>query len=258
MKKAALIEKYKKGHLSPAEEHELEVMVANGDVSMAELGLDKLHDMVMSADVPATSESLNDGFYSMLAAEKTKAARKVSWESLTMIWSRPFFRYAYSALLIFIGIMIGNQFLKNDDYNNQVEHLSKEITSMKEMLMLQLLEQESTTDRLRAVSLTDEMPEVGDKVTAALLKTLNHDENTNVRLAALEALLPFSNQPKVREGLIESIGRQTSPMVQVALAEVMVALQEKRSVDKLEKLIDSDSTPAEVKETIKENLKVLI
>ena len=258
MKKAALIEKYKKGHLSSAEEHELEVMVANGDVSMAELGLDKLHDMVMSADVPATSESLNDGFYWMLAAEKRKAARKVSWKSLAMIWSKPFFRYAYSALLIFIGIMIGNQFLKNDDYNNQVEHLSKEITSMKEMMMLQLLEQESTTDRLRAVSLTDEMPEVGDKVTAALLKTLNHDENTNVRLAALEALLPFSNQPKVREGLIESIGRQTSPMVQVALAEVMVALQEKRSVDKLEKLIDSDSTPAEVKETIKENLKVLI
>jgi hypothetical protein len=46
--------------------------------------------------------------------------------------------------------------------------------------------------------------------------------------------------------------------VQVALAELMVAIQEKKSVDALKQLLNSDKTPQEVKSRISESIKVLI
>ena len=47
-------------------------------------------------------------------------------------------------------------------------------------------------------------------------------------------------------------------MVQVALAEVMVALQEKNAVDPLKKILDKERTPKEVKEKIEESISTLL
>ena len=96
------------------------------------------------------------------------------------------------------------------------------------------------------------------KVTGALIRTLNQDENVNVRLAALEALKPYATDSSVREALIRSIAKQESPLVQVSLAELMVALQEKGAATEFEKLVESGNIPAEVKEKLRESIKVLI
>ena len=124
--------------------------------------------------------------------------------------------------------------------------------------MLSLLEKESATDRLRAVSLTSEMDNVSRKVTEALIQTLNQDGNVNVRLAALDALRPYVRDSGVREELIKSIASQNSPLVQVALADLMVELQEKKSVKELEKLLNDKGTPKEVKDRIQESIQTLI
>jgi len=129
---------------------------------------------------------------------------------------------------------------------------------LKEMVMLSLLEKESATDRLKAVSLTSEMTQASKKVTEALIQTLNEDGNINVRLAALDALRPYTHESSVRESLIRSISNQSSPMVQVALAELMVQLHEKKSVKELRKLLEEEATPKDVKERIEESIQVLI
>jgi hypothetical protein len=102
------------------------------------------------------------------------------------------------------------------------------------------------------------MDNASEKVTNALFTTLNHDENVNVRLAALEALTSYSKDSAVRAKLIASISAQDSPLVQVAMAELMVAIQEKKSVEALKQLLNSDRTPKEVKTKISESIKVLI
>ena len=124
--------------------------------------------------------------------------------------------------------------------------------------MLSMLEKESATQRLKAVSLTSDMDQVSEKVTNALFATLNNDENVNVRLAALEALTSFSKESTVRAKLIGSIATQDSPLVQMALAELMVSIQEKKSVDALKQLLQNEKTPKEVKTKISESIKVLI
>ena len=128
----------------------------------------------------------------------------------------------------------------------------------KEMMMLSLLEKESATDRLKAVSLTGEFSNASEQVTHALLKTLTMDDNVNVRLAALDALRPYAANSAVRAELIRAIAKQDSPLVQIALAELMAALQEKSSLKEFEKLLKDDKTPSEVKKRIKEKIEVLI
>jgi HEAT repeat protein len=139
-----------------------------------------------------------------------------------------------------------------------VAQLTQQVESLKEMMMISLLEKESATERLKAVSLTHDLAGPSEKVTTALLRTLNSDPNTNVRLAALDALQGYTSLAEVRAGLVHSITLQKSPLVQVALAELMVAIQEKSSVSALKKVMDQKATPKEVKEKIKKSIDVLI
>ncbi len=129
------------------------------------------------------------------------------------------------------------------------------ISDMKEMMMLSLLEKESATERLKAVSLTQEMDQASKHVTGALLQTLNNDENVNVRLAALDALRPYSKDGQIREALVRSIAQQKSPLVQVALAELMAELQEKGAIDAFKNILEDGETPSDIKKKIRENIQ---
>lgn len=166
-------------------------------------------------------------------------------------------KLALASLAFVAGISLGYFALTKPNDGRQIEALSKEVADLKEMMMLSLLQKESAIERLKAVSLTEEMGEASAKVTGALIQTLNGDENVNVRLAALEALKPYVADSHVRQALIQSIAQQDSPLVQVALAELMAALQEKSSVQELRKIIQSEKTPNEIKMKIRESIKIL-
>lgn len=124
-------------------------------------------------------------------------------------------------------------------------------------MLLSLIENPSATERLRAVSYTKELSGANDKVVGALLSTLNHDENVNVRLATLEALAQLAHEPNVRRGLVQALKYQDSPLVQSALADVMVQLQERRSVQPLRRLLSQPGLNKAVKSKIEESLKTL-
>ena len=97
-------------------------------------------------------------------------------------------------------------------------------------MVLTLLDQPSANKRLQAVNEVNKLSSVTKTITKALFSTLNNDTNVNVRLSAIEALANYTEIPEVREGLIASIMNQKSPMVQIALADLMVKLQEKKAV----------------------------
>jgi len=119
--------------------------------------------------------------------------------------------------------------------------------------MLSLLQDPSASQRIRAVAYTDEMSNVDRKVIDALFTTLNVDPNVNVRLAALEALVKLSDKPQVREGLVRSISLQESPLMQSAMADAMVKLREKSSVESLQKLLNKKDLNQMVKHNIEKS-----
>jgi HEAT repeat protein len=125
-------------------------------------------------------------------------------------------------------------------------------------MLLSLLQDPSASQRIRAVSYTDEISNVNYKVIDALFTTLNEDPNVNVRLSTLEALVKLSREPRVREGLVRSINLQESPIMQSAIADVMVKLQEKSSVQYLKRLMNKKGLNQMVKLNIEKSIQKLI
>jgi hypothetical protein len=251
-----LVAKYNEGLADPAEIKLIEKLIAAGEVDLTSLHeLAGLDEQIQKMEMAAPSLSLDDKFYTALADEK-RASRKTNSFSFPSLNSL-FPRLAMAAVLILSGFAAG-YFLQSPQQKTEVSELTKEVGDLKEMVMLSLLEKESATQRLKAVSLTSEMDQASDKVTNALFVALNKDENVNVRLAALEALKPYVSKSDVRKKLIESIDEQASPLVQMALAELMVSIHEKKSVDALKQLLEKESTPEEVKTKISESIKILI
>jgi len=251
-----LVAKYNEGLADPAEIKLIEELIVAGEVDLASLHeLALLDEQIHKMEGASPSLNLDDKFYTALADEK-RASRKTNSFSFPSLNSL-FPRLAMAAVLILSGFAVG-YFLQSPQQKTEVSELTKEVGDLKEMVMLSLMEKESATQRLKAVSLTSEMDQASDKVTNALFVALNKDENVNVRLAALEALKPYVSKSTVRLKLIESIEEQASPLVQVALAELMVIMQEKRSVDQLRQLLKDERVPKEVKYKISESIKVLI
>lgn len=251
-----LISKYNEGLADPSEIKLIEQLIEAGEADLTQLrelaDLDKqLHKM----ESGSPSMNLDDHFYKALADEKKKLKSTTSFTLSS--WSTLFPRLAVAAVLILVGFSVG-YFAQLPSENKEVVQLTEEVSELKEMMMLSLLEKESATQRLKAVSLTSEMDQVSSKVADALFATLNQDENVNVRLAALDALKVYSRDSLVRSKLIESIAIQDSPLVQIALAELMVSIQEKKSVDALKQVLQSDKTAKEVKTKISESIEVLI
>jgi len=139
----------------------------------------------------------------------------------------------------------------------QLAALSTQVHEMREMMMLSLLQNPSASERMRGVSYTSDIKNVNPGMADALLATLNNDPNVNVRLTTLEALTHFANDPRVREGLVQSILQQDSPLVQSALADVMLKLQEKRAVKSFKKLLKQKDLNGMVKTKIEQTISRL-
>ncbi len=244
-----LLARYNQGLADPAEVKQIERWLEAGTISLTDLrDLSELERRLNQASDPVPSLDLDARFAAMVAREKELqpvVQRTVS------LWSQ----LAVAASLAVAGFLAGYYLQKP---SGDVTILAQQVSEMKEMMMLTLLEKESASERLRAVSLTSDMTEVSDKVSDALFQTLNGDPNVNVRLAAIEAMRPYTKNNRVREGLIQSIAMQDSPLVQVALADLMVAIQAKQSVTELKKILDDKRTPKDVREKIRKNIEVLI
>jgi hypothetical protein len=228
----------------------------------------KIWDLMGDMPQPEPSENMRTGFDSILSNFKEELVVKKNplneWiTKLTEYWSRqaqP--RLAFSLLLVALGLFCGYILHQPDrtatSYNRQIDSLSSQVSDMKQVMMLSLLQDPSASQRIRAINYTEDIGNVNLKVISALFTTLNEDPNVNVRLATLDALIKLAGEPKVREGLVRSIDLQDSPLMQSAIADAMVKLQEKSSVQSLRNLLNKKGLNQMVKINIEKSISKLI
>ena len=214
--------------------------------------------------VPEPSEQLPIRFYAMLGEYKALESR--SRQPAASSWFRRWqpevlYRLAYSVGLLTIGLAVGYGLSAHNpgvSYQQQIRALSGEVQQMREIMLFALIENPSASERLRAVGYTKNIERVDERVVDALLGTLNHDPNVNVRLVTLEALSGLAANPRVRQGLVRAIARQESPLVQSALVDLMVELREKRSVEGLRQLLRDKDLNVSVKTKIENGISLLV
>lgn len=252
------------GRLDVAEKLELEQHLnscADCREALAATGL--VLDSISDLQTPEPSAHMKVSFRAMLddfkAAEQKPATALGFWERLKRFWAlQPQIPLAYSLMILLIGAAAVYWFSRNNQQEAEVQELHTQVHELKQTMILAMLDNPLASERIKAVTYTSQIKRVDKHVIDALLATLNNDPNVNVRLSTLEALAALGNHPEVRTGLIKSITMQDSPVIQLAIADVMLKLQEKRSVDSFRELLKQKGLDDEVKQKVKETITKLI
>jgi len=170
----------------------------------------------------------------------------------------PVVQLAAGLALLLVGVAVGHESgrppvaVAHDPVHVQVSEINQlrnELHDMRQMVALSLMQQQSASERLRGVSWSNQIEQPNSDVLNALMDTLMHDPNVNVRLAAIDALKRFGERQVVRNGVLQALSKQDAPMVQVALIDYMVDTHEKESVPALKELAQNNS----VNETVRQH-----
>lgn len=160
----------------------------------------------------------------------------------------PAFQFGIAIACLLIGGVVGHLAAGRAGGGQELARLREEIHKTRQLVAVSLLQQQSASDRLRGVTWSYRVASPDQDVLGALLRTVKYDTSVDVRLAAVDALRRYAGDPAVRDGLIEALGGRQSPLVQIALIDVMVEARERESVPALEKL----KADKEVNEAVRE------
>jgi hypothetical protein len=216
---------------------EMPVPEPSGD---AQVRFDAMLDAYQDSAVMRRQEGSGGWRHEGTERWRREGAGSLGWFA-QLFGARPGLAVAYSLVLIVAGLGLGISIHRPAPpapaADPQLAALNARVGELQEMIMKSLLQNPSASERIRGVSYTGEMQTANKSVIDALLSTLNNDPNVNVRLMTLEALVHYGNNPVVREGLVESILQQESPLVQAALADAMLKLQERNAIKPFKKLL---------------------
>lgn len=147
---------------------------------------------------------------------------------------QPLLQGCAALLVLLVGIQVGRGL--QPPPSPEVHELSQEVRDLRQMVTLSLMQQQSASERLKGVSWSNQLDRPGDEVVTALIDTLMHDSNVNVRLASIDALKRFADRNAVRDAAVHALGTQKSPLVQMALIDFVVETHEHSALDTLRKL----------------------
>jgi HEAT repeat protein len=158
----------------------------------------------------------------------------------------------WACLFLACGYFIGKQADRGTDAaaQAQINEMRRELGATRQMVALSLMQQQSASQRLEGVSWSTRLPEPDPKVLGALQHTLHFDNSVDVRLAALDALSPYAGRPEVRRELVDALQNQQSPLVQIALIDLLVDLHDKNAVPQFKRFQQDPKVDPTVKKRV--------
>lgn len=213
------------------------------------------------------SPSLQVRFSSMLedyrreldgAVIKVSPVEKVNnW--LEKWWPRrPVFQFGMALVFLLFGLAAGQMVYRGGSASSEIAQLKEEIQETHQLVSLALLNQPSAGDRLRGVAMSSSVKDPDDRFLTVLLNTLNYDPNENVRLAAVDASAAFTDRVWVRTELVTVLSRQTSPLVQISLINLLSSIREKKAVEVFQALINDKNCLEPVKKRAQMGIDAII
>ena len=178
---------------------------------------------------------------------KSASTKRTLWEQ--------YWHVAASVVLLIVAFWAGNRFSERltSESAPEMAAIHQELKEMKQILAVST----SASERIRVVS-QDFTSVENEEVVQLLIKTLNQDPNVNVRLAACEALYQFRDDPKVRVAFMQALLKQTDPLVQITLIDILVGIKEKKAIEGLKQLTEKENLLPAVKQKAQQGLGTLI
>lgn len=261
MKCEAILERfadYLAGELDPSERHEMDDHLAGCPACAAELRqLSETWAQLGVLPEERPSAGLRTRFYEMLADSKSEIerARRADRERARSggvfgsgWFRRPAFQAVTAAALVLLGVVAGAWLGRSAGAGASVTQLRDEVRDIRQTLAVSLLKQDSAFDRLEGVGLSRQLATPGPGFLEALFQALDNDPNVDVRLAVVDALYLYADQPGVKDRVLRSLDEQKSPLVQAALIDLMVGMREHRAVEALRRLIQNQNLHPQVRQ----------
>ncbi len=228
----------------------------------------QLKDALQAADLPndLRVEAQMLGWAAAEQAQTAPVSEAALLKALPIENERPvrnlwpvFGQLAAAIALLIMGYVAGTSLGKSA--TDQPTETSTELTAMRQELseLKGLLQQGATTgQRLQAVNVAaaNANPDAG--LLMALVHTMHFDDNVNVRLAAVEALINYREHPQVRQALIHSLSIQTDANVQLMLIQGLTKMQEKEALPQMQELLKDPDLQQVVRQQIQESISILI
>jgi anti-sigma factor RsiW len=226
---------YIDGKLNDTERYDVEqLLIANPDAFKTYEQLKEvIHAMQAAAKMEPTPR-LKRGFEQMLREEE------IGLKKGRVVFFQPsMFRIAAAIAFVVLGGAIAFIIARQNQQSRE----------LKQTLMAMLENQQSASQRVLGATVAyNDIVRADDEIVNALVHAMNEDPNTNVRMAALEALGKFHNQPHVRKALVASLNTQKDPVVQIALIRLMVEMKETDITKELERISTDEETLQAVKD----------
>jgi hypothetical protein len=254
-----LIPPYLSGALSPREKSAFEErLAADSELRREVAELEAVWKDMGEIERERPSPFLRARFYRKLNEVSSREARLAKGG---FAWWKPglagLVRQALVAVALFaLGLFVGREKAGNPAAD-QMAQLRNQVQDLRQTVALSLMDRQSATSRLEGVSWSMQVNQLDPELRNALVQALNHDPNTNVRLASLDALEKFTRDKDVRQALVNSIRQQDSPLVQIALIDSLVQIQDRGAAGELRKLTEEKGLNAAVQQRARWGLEKL-
>jgi anti-sigma factor RsiW len=261
---------YEDGRLSPAETDAVRDHLATCLECQREFaGLQEISLKLDLLPPVEPSPRLRSQFYAMLDAHRRAADAPSPFvlmrSRLDRIFSalmpaRPALQFALVCFMLAAGLFLGARFSRESadpTTANTIARLQNKVDSMVPLLTYSVLQQQSTTERLKTVLSTLDLKQSDQQIVNGLLTALAFDPSVNVRLSALEALYPHADQPAVRSAVTASLPREPSPLVQVTMIDFLAASRDPSAFSTIESVSRSETYDQAVREAARRALAQL-
>ena len=266
---------YQDGSLPADEAAQLRIHLASCPTCQREWSA--LQEITRKLDnLPAAEPSLRlrEQFYAMLETHQREAdapspfalARsRIDRFFAALLPAKPALQFAFSLALLLGGLFAGQRYLApapvlppaDDTAKRELAALRAQVNSMGQLVTYSLLQQQSTSERMRSVLATMDLKSPERKVLTDLVGSLAFDPSINVRLSAVEALTQHADDSLVRAGVLSALPRESAPLVQVAMIELLAGARDPAAKPVFEKLIRDESLDHNVRDAARRALAVL-
>lgn len=212
---------------------------------------------------PALREKFDIMLQSELNIDATTRIIKEEGTAKVVHLKKPslFLRVAACVILVAAGVFIGTRLtpgMVQEKNSTEIAGLKNEVKEMKETLLFNLLNDESASERIKGVNYAEEIgSNTDEKIIGAMFNTLNNDKNLNVRLAALYSVAKFAGSQSVRDSLVASLPKQTEPIIQIVLINILTERKESRAIEPIRKILMDKRTMKPVKDIAEKGLRLL-
>ena len=265
MKKKHIIEQlpdYLDGHLSEEENQKVALHLAACETCSQEaISLKQLFEAFEKEESKVPPLTIKTKFLDQLEAEKHSLPKIISLNKKSTSKRKTLIsnllKVAASILLLF-GAFLAGTYRAKENSSKEIASLTEEKQEFRQTAMLSLMENESASKRIQGVNYIEGFKEPDVAIVKALTDRMLYDKNTNVRLAAVEALQNFADSEMVKNGFIEALKIEKDPSIQITIIHTLADIHEKKAIEPMRRLLQQEETQPFIKNQIESILPNII